>query len=580
MITKYHTFLVTFLLFVWVLYYTGSLPIGGGLGAYGGKGEEKTGNVLGGVGNGGAGSEGFTISGLGRLEEVEEEMSGPGDASPHEEKEEEEERRKKEADNRKKEKEEEERKKGKEDGGRKEKEAKEKEEDANKDAKEVETSEEEGNEKSAENNEDKEGAKNEDASYEADDNTGKEDKDDKTNSKVGISTPSQKPPSLRSFCETVTFRPGLYLQCHSWSGPNATSISGGLNNARNRIQTCLRLALDLGSSIIIPTVQTQRNAKNPITYAGKAVCADVYWDIDFLIQEIGSACPGLEMRRCGDISGIDGERIVQMEKREYHQASYHAGAFKSAVDEHLQSLSLSSFSSENPVVVGFGDTIYAYNYTYDSEQALQKQLFRTLKYNSKLLDLGSQLRDTPELRDGYVGVHFRGENDWPRGFGSREEQMDAFMREIDVASAAHGAAEGIKTIYISCGDEAAIEIFREPLSALGYQVYDKWALVSSLPGLSSQLKEMEFDTMAIVDYAVLVGANFFLGVWMSTFSQTIAYARTAEDEDDFWETYITPGSRRAGSARVWDHVPALKGDDTTKILVVNTGDISNMDSYP
>ncbi|KAG4033655.1 hypothetical protein MFRU_004g01590 [Monilinia fructicola] len=500
----------------------------------------------------------------------EGEVRGPGDASPREGKEGEEERRKKEEEEREKE-----IAKEKEDEERREKEAKAKEEGAKKEAQEAEKEGEEGRDKSAEESEDNGEAKDEHNHQDPNDKTAKEKQDDRPNPALDIATPS-----LHSFCSTVTFRPGLYLQCHSWSGPNGTSICGGLNNARNRIQTCLRLALDLGSGIIIPTVQTQRDAQNPLTYADEAVCADAYWDIDFLAHELGTACPGLDLRRCGDVAGVDARRIVQMAKREYHQPSYHAGAFHAAVDAHLDALSLSSFSSADPVVVGFGDTIYAYNYTHDAEQALQKQLFRTLRYNGALLDLGAQLRDAPELRAGYLGVHFRGESDWPPGFGSRDEQMDAFTREIESATAAHGVAEGVKTIYVSCGDQAAIETFREPLSALGYQVYDKWALVASLPGLSSQLKEMEFDTMAIVDYAVLVEARFFLGVWMSTFSQTIAYARTAEDEDDFWETYITPGSRRAGSARVWDDVPSLKGDETTKILVVNTGDISNMDSYP
>ncbi|KAK6599641.1 hypothetical protein H4I95_08516 [Botrytis cinerea] len=340
---------------------------------------------------------------------------------------------------------------------------------------------------------------------------------------------------------------------------------------------------DLGSGIILPTVQSHRNTENFVDYGDttdNTLCPDVYWDIEFLLQEMGSACPEIEVRQCGDVSGIDEDRIIQMDKREHGDASHHIGTFKALVDEHLESLSLSSISVQNPVAVGFGDTIYAYNYTYDSEQALQKEIFRTLKYNKKLLDFGSRLRYSPELRDGYIGVHFRGESDWPQGFGSREDQIDFFTQEIKLASSVQGAAEGIKTIYISCGDEAAISRFSESLLELGYRVYDKWNLVSSLSEPSLLLEEMEFDTMAIIDYAVLVESALFLGVWMSTFSQTIAYARTVDLEQEYWETYINPGSRRDGLTRLWDQAPALKGDETTKILVVNTGGFSNMDSYP
>ncbi|TGO23087.1 hypothetical protein BPAE_0144g00070 [Botrytis paeoniae] len=521
----------------------------------GGEDEGGIGRVgwRGGGGSGGAGNKESEGNRLGTLEEIGmgRGQGAPGDASPHEEKVLKE---KKEAEDKRVQEE-------KEDQERKAKEEQERKED-----------------EETEENVNGEAEMEMEMTEEEDINHG-----DTNNNEVEEANGEYKFPALRSLCETTTFQPGLYLQCHSWCGPNSTSICGGLNNARSRIQTCLRLALDLGSGIILPTVQSHRNTENVVDYGDttdNTLCPDVYWDIEYLLQEMSSACPELEVRQCGDVSGIDEDKIIQMKKREHGDASHHIGTFKAIVDEHLESLSFSSISAENPIAVGFGDTIYAYNYTYDSEQALQKELFHTLKYNRNLLDLGSKLRYSPELRDGYIGVHFRGKSDWPQNFGSREDQIDFFTQEIELASTAQGTAEGIKTIYISCGDEAAISTFREPLSALGYRVYNKWNLSSYLSEPSLLLEEMEFDTIAIIDYAVLVEAALFLGVWMSTFSQTVAYARTVELEQDYWETYVNPGSRRDGLTRLWDQAPALKGDETTKILVINTGGFSNMDSYP
>ncbi|ESZ96600.1 hypothetical protein SBOR_3022 [Sclerotinia borealis F-4128] len=562
-----HPHPLAFLLFAWVLYYTDSLLTPGEVKVHNGKEPEKTKGVFrGSGGNGGSGRTGRTKNdGLARLEEMgrEEGMSGPGDASPHEQMVI---KKKEEEDKLKKEKEKEEEREREEEVQRKKEMAEENMKKMEKEAEEKEAEAQEAEEKEAEAKEIEEAAK-------------KDAKEEEENKDIEKGEEN----SLQTLCETTSFQPGLYLQCHSWSGPNGTSIDGGLNNARNRIQTCLRLALDLGSGIIIPTVQTQRQRESPSLVSGDSVCADVYFDISFLLQEMSSLCPGMEMRRCGDTSGIAEERIIQMGQRQYHEDSYHIGTFKSAITTHLESLSLplSSISTENPVAVGFGDTMFAYNYTYDSEQALQKQLFHTIKYNPQLLHLGSQIRDTAPLRDGYIAVHLRGETDWPSNFGSREEQMEYFTREIELATAEHGSAKGIKAVYVSCGDSGAISDFRERLSALGYLVYDKWELVSSLPSISSQLQELEFDAAAIVEYPVLVEAELFLGVLMSTFSQTIAYERTAGDEEGFWETYITPGSRRnEEGGRVWDDVPSLKGDETAKLLVVNSGDISNMDSYP
>ncbi|KAF7954376.1 hypothetical protein EAE96_005500 [Botrytis aclada] len=587
MVTRYHNFIIAFLLFAWVMYYgksiSGRVRLNDGKGINGGGredrgssrfpssmiGSENEGQIrgVGWHGDGGsvgAGNKASEENRLGRLEEggMGRGKVAPGDASPYEEKvmkekeEKERLREEKEAEDKgiQEEKEEQERKAKEEQEIRENKEKEDAEDNVNgEEEMEVEKIEEE------------------DVNHED------------TNNEVEEAKDEYKLLALRSLCETTTFQPGLYLRCHSWCGPNSTSICGGLNNARNRIQTCLRLALDLGSGIILPTVQSHRNTENLVDYGDttdNTLCPDVYWDIESLLREMSSACPELEIRQCGDVSGIDEDKIIQMEKREHGDASHHIGTFKAIVNVHLESLSLSSISADNPVAVGFGDTIYAYNYTYDSEQALQKELFRTLKYNRKLLDMGSRLRDTPELRDGYIGVHFRGESDWPQIFGSREDQIEFFTQEIDRASTAQGAAEGIKTIYISCGDGAAISTFREPLSALGYRVYDKWNLASSLSEPSLLLGEMEFDTIAIIDHAVLVEAALFLGVWMSTFSQTVAYARTVELEQDYWETYVNPGSRRDGLTRLWDQAPALKGDETIKILVVNTGGFSNMDSYP
>ncbi|CAD6444511.1 b0ea89d9-77fc-4b52-9413-3fa6e162ea98 [Sclerotinia trifoliorum] len=585
MVTRYHSFVIVFLLFVWVLFYThsisGDVRLDGAKGDGNGNGngkerenlisspsklgsedkndDEKASGVRH-VGVGSAAVRGKERKGsrLGKLVEMGmgRGLSVPGDASPHEQK---------------VLKEKEEKEKLRKEKEKEEKKAQEEKEEQDRIAKQEE-------EEGKENEEDVEEEVDEEEGIENEETEEQNETEDAANEKV---VDEHKPLTLRSLCETTAFQPGLYLHCHSWCGPESTSICGGLNNARNRVQTCLRLALDLGSNIILPTVSTGRHRENPSLFSSDSVCPDVYFDISYLTQEMGSVCPKLEMRRCGDTSGIAEERIIQMGQRQYMEGNYHIRTFKSTVDEHLESLSLSEISSENPVAVGFGDTMFAYNYTYASEQALQQELFRTIKYNPELLHLGSQIRDTPQLRDGYIAVHLRGEADWPPHFGSRDQQMDFYTEEIEHASAADGIAQGIKNIYVSCGDSDAISLFRERLSPLGFQVYDKWELVSALPDLLKKLVDMEFDAAAIVEYPVLVEAGLFLGVWMSTFSQTIAYARAAEDEDDFWETYITPGSSRNDiGGRDWDNVPALKGDEKTKLLVVNTGDISDMDAYP
>ncbi|KAA8569347.1 hypothetical protein EYC84_000999 [Monilinia fructicola] len=214
------------------------------------------------------------------------------------------------------------------------------------------------------------------------DKTAKEKQDDRPNPALDIATPS-----LHSFCSTVTFRPGLYLQCHSWSGPNGTSICSIWRPQQQRPQPHPNLSparpRRLGSGIIIPTVQTQRDAQNR---------AHVRRRSRVRRRLLGHRLPSARARH-----GMPGARPATV--RRPSRASTRAessrwpsesttspattpGPSTPPVDAHLDALSLSSFSSADPVVVGFGDTIYAYNYTHDAEQALQKQLFRTLRFTT------------------------------------------------------------------------------------------------------------------------------------------------------------------------------------------------------
>lgn len=58
-------------------------------------------------------------------------------------------------------------------------------------------------------------------------------------------------PALRSLCNESEWTEGLWLQCHNGVGPSKTAMSGGLSNLRNRMQTCVRLAISAGAGVIV-----------------------------------------------------------------------------------------------------------------------------------------------------------------------------------------------------------------------------------------------------------------------------------------------------------------------------------------
>jgi hypothetical protein len=56
---------------------------------------------------------------------------------------------------------------------------------------------------------------------------------------------------LTELCERTEWTEGLYVHCHNGAGPDGTSFRGGLSNVRNRMQTCVRLAISAGAGVVV-----------------------------------------------------------------------------------------------------------------------------------------------------------------------------------------------------------------------------------------------------------------------------------------------------------------------------------------
>lgn len=98
--------------------------------------------------------------------------------------------------------------------------------------------------------------------------------------------------SLRQLCRGSQWRSGLWLQCHSGH------MIGGLNNARNRIQTCVRLAIDAGTGVILPPISLRDSTALKNLRTDSLVCSSSFWDTTELIRRTRAACPQLPVRDC------------------------------------------------------------------------------------------------------------------------------------------------------------------------------------------------------------------------------------------------------------------------------------------
>ncbi|TVY26153.1 hypothetical protein LHYA1_G005379 [Lachnellula hyalina] len=382
---------------------------------------------------------------------------------------------------------------------------------------------------------------------------------------------------LLHLCKETNWTDGLWVQCHSNCGDNSTSMCGGLNNARNRVQTCLRLAIDTGAGMIIPSATT-RDENDLVNTNDKTVCADFFWNMGYMQEALAEQCPQLQIRQCDDRSGIT--KVIEPKFRLYKEAAHSNTTFRELVRYTLEqdNMTFADITPSSPAVVSFGDTYIGFNYMVAAElSTIRKALFKVLKFNRDLLDLGDQILKSDELHQGaFIGVHLRGENDWPGGFGTVQTQMEAYVAEIQKIKAS--VSYEIKAVYVSCGDSTAIRAFREMLVPLGFVVHDKWTLLAKQNETLARVEALGFDQKGIVEYQVLVGAQFWIGIITSSFSSLIAYARTVDDTDDFFETSIFPGSSKSGLDRGYSEPNTVKGSLNTKLMVVDGTDI--MEAFP
>lgn len=110
--------------------------------------------------------------------------------------------------------------------------------------------------------------------------------------------------ALRALCDRTPWQPNLTLHCHSRCGPSRASICGGLNNARDRLQACVRLAIDAGATTLrVPSVAARSEtalwtvdpAQVPGTGEPVVLCAGAWFSVGRLRGALAESCPQLRV---------------------------------------------------------------------------------------------------------------------------------------------------------------------------------------------------------------------------------------------------------------------------------------------
>lgn len=340
-------------------------------------------------------------------------------------------------------------------------------------------------------------------------------------------------PHVQKLCNETQWTEGLSLWCHSACGSNGKAFCGGLTNARSRLQTCVRWAIDAGASEMVVPHVVGRLADYRVDSFGDLICSDEWMDVPRLDAALGANCPQLRLRVCPQLEDEDADaesttsarRVVIEGGRGWDQLDElgsHAGGFRELVGYALQSegLDLASVSPAQPVVFRYGDSYLGWNYSASGELGtVQRELFRAINYQPDLVRMGNDILRHAELRSGsYIAVHFRGEADWPSDWGSAEDQMRLYTKEMERIRETEEGRD-VKDVYVSCGDKKAIKRFRRHLKPLGFIVHDKSSILKDDGETLARIEALDFDRKAIVDYQLLSNAKYFMGVSFSLSAQ-------------------------------------------------------------
>ncbi|OBT61562.1 hypothetical protein VE03_08878 [Pseudogymnoascus sp. 23342-1-I1] len=360
-------------------------------------------------------------------------------------------------------------------------------------------------------------------------------------------------------------------------------MRGGLSNLRNRMQACVRLAISAGAGVILPTFAT-RDDSDLLKYPTEE-CPEGLFDTKRYQQALSVACPQLNMRSCKDMRGLD--TTIDATFRKYLQPSHSNGTFRALIDDTIAKsgvITRPEISAKKPVRIMYGDPFLAWNYTAAAETDVKKELFKTLRYNDELSQLGSEVFAALKqaVSGPVVAVHLRGEEDWPGSFGKLDTQIELYTQallDLRNTTLGDGDTATIRDVYVSCGNPDAIRLFQEKIEPLGYVVHDKLSLLASHTGILKKIEALRFDERAITEYESLVFADYFMGILTSSLSAIVAYARTVDGDGDYFDRYIHPGTTRGEFVeRVFPGSPHVRGNESTKLIVLTGADI--MDGFP
>ncbi|TVY46873.1 hypothetical protein LOCC1_G002790 [Lachnellula occidentalis] len=350
---------------------------------------------------------------------------------------------------------------------------------------------------------------------------------------------------LERVCKETKWTPGLVYVCDN--------NSGGIGNIRNFILTCVRYAIEAGSSgLIMPRIQRRSEEDHANLFTTGMQPLSYFFDEAHFKSAMVNHCPQMTIFDSMD-NVTNHQNITKMEEfypkdlntpdgcdeRGYNR---HLDHFRVRFDKWLASTNRTP-SETKPVSVRFRWATFFEWPIYRDGPEFAATFGDLLRINPDIENIArAVLREfskfagiepkAGKLDVPYLGVHLRTESDalgfWP----NFDVQSEGYLKEAE--------ARKLKHAYLACGNATDGHRFGEIAhDRLGMNTTSKLDLLKDEE--LQALTNLTWDQQALVDYLVLTKSTHFTGCSFSSFTMNIAFKRHTMTDGLHTRQWKSPG---------------------------------------
>ncbi|KAI9649268.1 hypothetical protein NHQ30_001838 [Ciborinia camelliae] len=346
-------------------------------------------------------------------------------------------------------------------------------------------------------------------------------------------------PALKQQCEHTEWpKNEVYLECNG--------IFAGLTSIVSQVKVCLKMALESGHGIILPSIhyRDKTNLEELNRFNEDAYMTYGEWfEESHLIEQMERVCPQMRIIKLSEIESgsvtVQHRWPIELSHKTapglapFQGYFWKGRSFKDFFDaqySQLEQLFLLNPSNKldheaGIIAIQIHPQFLVFRITDDST-GQDLKLWNDLGYLVRFKEPPRRVvgRLLAQINRPFYGVHFRVESD--QIWSSLENQLQVDLDALDRAWEIYGNHKEEKPmVYLACGDQNQVVKFVEAGKARGWEVTHKWKLAEKDINTLNTINQLSFDFQGAVDMGIMLKSHFFLGITGSAFSSSVANAR-------------------------------------------------------